>query len=447
MAKLSPDELLQQFKQNNSSAGSKTAGSTGAKLTPDELLDIFKEKNLPEVRALTAPETTKNATWTAKTSGNDTRKADLKAGEADLQERETALSTWETYLKAAEENISAAKKRYEYSGDESDYAVYSKAVEDYNSGLSEAQRAAKVYQSLTEEYNREADTARREYRTAAASYEGQRQQWNRVYSGWLEAEKLGEKQIADKLRSELISGGTAELGQYYATPEQLERLRSSARGDRQEAAKKSIGDYWELKGAELGETVAALLPFKSAQDSAAEELNRARAQFEQSGAEYDRLRDEATAAGAGSRVKAVVESGITQAAGGMAGFIGMVDDILGIDPENQDWALLGKLAKNVEAEQAAAQERLADTTKSMGTAGQVAMNLGVSTIAAIPNAVFAILSGGASAAAQGLGYTAQGAYQLSPALSTAAGMTGMLILKLPMQTKSLSAFLPSRALI
>ena len=384
------------------------------------------KEDLPTIKPLTTPAATKNATWTAKTSGFDPHKADLEAGKADLEEREKAILEWEDYLKAAEENISAAKARYNYNGTEEDYAAYTKAVDDYNSGLKEAQRAAEVYKSLLDEYNREAATARREAGTAIGNAEGARMQWQEVYAGWQEAEKLGQREIADKLRTELISGKTAELGELYATAEQREKLAAAAKEKRREAAPASVTDYWNMRAAELVENVSALLPFESFREGAVAARDEARAAFEQSGGEYARLRDEATEAGAGSRAKAMAESGIANAGGRVADLIVMADDILRIDPENQDWALIGKLAQSAKAEQEHAQEQLAKTTRNMSKAGKIAMNMGVSVVEQLPYLVMLRFGGGGStAASMGLKYGADGALQLSPALLTGAGLKGI----------------------
>lgn len=91
--------------------------------------------------------------------------------------------------------------------------------------------------------------------------------------------------------------------------------------------------------------------------------------------------------------------------------------LLGHDELYKD-APLYQLAQQVAAETEAAEMRRAESLAGRGKAAQIASELGVGTVAAIPQAILALVTGGASAAAQG-GQIAQTGTGLASQIGTA----------------------------
>lgn len=206
-----------------------------------------------------------------------------------------------------------------------------------------------------------------------------------------------DREDYQRLLNQLTTGYGAEI----ATDEQRQRmldylnpmLRRTANETRQDAPAAAIASFVDL--------VAS--PFAFGSDRFANAAQEARADWEDSSQRYRQLQAQVRGMGqfassAEDVARNVARSGIDQFSGGFANLVKMADDALGIDPDNANWAYIGKWANDMLREKEEARQSYEKAMANASPAGRYAADLGVSTVAAIPNAAMAVMSGGASAA-------------------------------------------------
>ena len=252
---------------------------------------------------------------------------------------------------------------------------------------------------------------------------------------WLPSEEYREaSRRAEEAEAELAAMGdydrdeytrlmdllTTGYGAQIATDEQKEQLLEYLRPMLERTAKETREDAAVSRISGAASTwLSPLMMGSGAADQAAKE---AKAEWGDSTRRYRELQKQVRGLGGFASspeevASNIVRSGLNQISGSMAGFVKMLDDAAGIDPENDRWALMGRLAKATLEERDSAAQQMAQVMTNAGEGAQLASQLGVSTIAAIPNAIMAALTGGGSLAMTTEGLMANAA-NVTGALST-----------------------------
>lgn len=220
--------------------------------------------------------------------------------------------------------------------------------------------------------------------------------------------------------SRLMDLLTTGYGAQIATDEQREQLLEYLRPMLERTAKETREDAavsW------LSGTASTWLsPLMMGSGAADETAKEAKAEWGDSTRRYRELQKQVRGLGGFASsteevASTIVRNGLNQFSGAMAGFVKMIDDAAGIDPENDRWALMGRLARATLEEKNSAAQQMAQVMTNAGEGAQLASQLGVSTIAAIPNAIMAALTGGGSLTMSAKGLMANAA-QATSALST-----------------------------
>ncbi|WP_033119758.1 hypothetical protein [Oscillibacter sp. ER4] len=128
----------------------------------------------------------------------------------------------------------------------------------------------------------------------------------------------------------------------------------------------------------------------------------------------------------GKGVAGAVAKGVNQAAQGVASTLAMAEDVL-LSPfellsgqklgELSDTAPLNKLAQRIKNEGQETQKKYADNVAKGGKAAELLDKYGAATVAAVPQAVMAYLTAGASAGASTAGLGAQAAAEMTPSMA------------------------------
>lgn len=128
----------------------------------------------------------------------------------------------------------------------------------------------------------------------------------------------------------------------------------------------------------------------------------------------------------GKGIAGVAAKGVNQAAQGIASTLALAEDVA-LSPfellsgqqlgDLSDTGLFNKLSQRIKAEGQEAQEKYADNVAKGGKAAELFDKYGSATVAAVPQAVMAYLTAGASAGASTAGLGAQAAAEMSPSLA------------------------------
>lgn len=128
----------------------------------------------------------------------------------------------------------------------------------------------------------------------------------------------------------------------------------------------------------------------------------------------------------GKGVAGAVAKGVNQAAQGVASTLAMAEDVL-LSPfellsgqklgELSDTAPLNKLSQRIKNEGQETQKKYADNVAKGGKAAELLDKYGAATVAAVPQAVMAYLTAGASAGASTAGLGAQAAAEMTPSMA------------------------------
>lgn len=128
----------------------------------------------------------------------------------------------------------------------------------------------------------------------------------------------------------------------------------------------------------------------------------------------------------GKGVAGAVAKGVNQAAQGVASTLAMAEDVV-LSPfellsgqklgELSDTAPLNKLAQRIKNEGQETQKKYADNVAKGGKAAELLDKYGAATVAAVPQAVMAYLTAGASAGASTAGLGAQAAAEMTPSMA------------------------------
>lgn len=128
----------------------------------------------------------------------------------------------------------------------------------------------------------------------------------------------------------------------------------------------------------------------------------------------------------GKGVAGAVAKGVNQAAQGVASTLAMAEDVA-LAPfellsgqqlgELSDTAPLNKLAQRIKNEGQETQKKYADNVAKGGKAAELLDKYGAATVAAVPQAVMAYLTAGASAGASTAGLGAQAAAEMTPSMA------------------------------
>ena len=128
----------------------------------------------------------------------------------------------------------------------------------------------------------------------------------------------------------------------------------------------------------------------------------------------------------GKGVAGAVAKGVNQAAQGVASTLAMAEDVL-LSPfellsgqqlgDLSDTAPLNKLAQRIKNEGQETQKKYADNVAKGGKAAELLDKYGAATVAAVPQAVMAYLTAGASAGASTAGLGAQAAAEMTPSMA------------------------------
>ena len=199
--------------------------------------------------------------------------------------------------------------------------------------------------------------------------------------------------------SRLMNLLTTGYGSQIATDEQRQAMLEYLRPMLESTANETRRDAVNTKVSEAASTW--ITPFLFGSGVLDEAAHNARADWEDSSRRYLELQEQVRGMGefASSPEQVagtIVRNGLDQFSGAFAGFVKMIDDVAGIDPDNQKWALMGRWANEMLREKNYANQQMAQIMTNAGSNAQLASQLGVSTIAAIPNAVMAMFTGGGS---------------------------------------------------
>lgn len=136
--------------------------------------------------------------------------------------------------------------------------------------------------------------------------------------------------------------------------------------------------------------------------------------------------ERATKYSLGKGVAGAVAKGVNQAAQGVASTLAMAEDVL-LSPfellsgqklgELSDTAPLNKLSQRIKNEGQETQKKYADNVAKGGKAAELLDKYGAATVAAVPQAVMAYLTAGASAGASTAGLGAQAAAEMTPSMA------------------------------
>lgn len=128
----------------------------------------------------------------------------------------------------------------------------------------------------------------------------------------------------------------------------------------------------------------------------------------------------------GKGVAGAVAKGVNQAAQGVASTLAMAEDVV-LSPfellsgqklgELSDTAPLNKLSQRIKNEGQETQKKYADNVAKGGKAAELLDKYGAATVAAVPQAVMAYLTAGASAGASTAGLGAQAAAEMTPSMA------------------------------
>ena len=128
----------------------------------------------------------------------------------------------------------------------------------------------------------------------------------------------------------------------------------------------------------------------------------------------------------GKGVAGAVAKGVNQAAQGVASTLAMAEDVL-LSPfelfsgqklgDLSDTAPLNKLSQRIKNEGQETQKKYADNVAKGGKAAELLDKYGAATVAAVPQAVMAYLTAGASAGASTAGLGAQAAAEMTPSMA------------------------------
>lgn len=128
----------------------------------------------------------------------------------------------------------------------------------------------------------------------------------------------------------------------------------------------------------------------------------------------------------GKGIASVAAKGVNQAAQGIANTLAFAEDVA-LSPfellsgqqlgDLSDTGLFNKLSQRIKAEGQEAQEKYADNVAKGGKAAELFDKYGSATVAAVPQAVMAYLTAGASAGASTAGLGAQAAAEMSPSIA------------------------------
>lgn len=128
----------------------------------------------------------------------------------------------------------------------------------------------------------------------------------------------------------------------------------------------------------------------------------------------------------GKGVAGAVAKGVNQAAQGVASTLAMAENVL-LSPfellsgqqigDLSDTAPLNKLAQRIKNEGQETQKKYADNVAKGGKAAELLDKYGAATVAAVPQAVMAYLTAGASAGASTAGLGAQAAAEMTPSMA------------------------------
>lgn len=128
----------------------------------------------------------------------------------------------------------------------------------------------------------------------------------------------------------------------------------------------------------------------------------------------------------GKGVAGAVAKGVNQAAQGVASTLALAEDVL-LSPfellsgqklgELSDTAPLNKLSQRIKNEGQETQKKYADNVAKGGKAAELLDKYGAATVAAVPQAVMAYLTAGASAGASTAGLGAQAAAEMTPSMA------------------------------
>ena len=128
----------------------------------------------------------------------------------------------------------------------------------------------------------------------------------------------------------------------------------------------------------------------------------------------------------GKGVAGAVAKGVNQAAQGVASTLALAEDVA-LAPlelfsgqqlgELSDTAPLNKLAQRIKNEGQETQKKYADNVAKGGKAAELLDKYGAATVAAVPQAVMAYLTAGASAGASTAGLGAQAAAEMTPSMA------------------------------
>lgn len=136
--------------------------------------------------------------------------------------------------------------------------------------------------------------------------------------------------------------------------------------------------------------------------------------------------ERATKYSLGKGVAGAVAKGVNQAAQGVASTLAMAEDVL-LSPfellsgqklgELSDTAPLNKLSQHIKNEGQETQKKYAGNVAKGGKAAELLDKYGAATVAAVPQAVMAYLTAGASAGASTAGLGAQAAAEMTPSMA------------------------------
>lgn len=225
--------------------------------------------------------------------------------------------------------------------------------------------------------------------------------WEGLYKNYQEALQKAEEnknnpvvgQQFQRSADTLLNLLTSDYGAQLAPDKERQELIASLQGRYNELRKESWSNAFNLTQAR-GEAYDAAKNKWVGDAEAYRELQK-------------QIRNLGGYASSGTEVAdAIFDLGIATVSSAPAYIVKMIDDNLGINPGDNNWALLGKFANEIMNGRASAARQFQQVTTGMSKTGSKAAELGVGTIAAIPNAILAMLTGGQSLTAEALSLNA-----------------------------------------